>query len=182
MNADAVLTDGIIVDDDAVQKSRAHFMLVVPRSSERVQSGEDGCFQLCTTYQFSWPGAAAERCNRGDVCRVWAIRQSKSEIRQLFGNVPSICNSHAENSPIYMKVPATYVGLLMINHIIIFFIAVLERSHIVECVAIFNYEKIPNIDQDITILMIIDCRIDCREVPKMIRKNGQFGTDEWPRP
>ena len=43
MNADAVLIDGIIVDDDAVQKSRAHFILVVPRSSERIRSG---CFQL----------------------------------------------------------------------------------------------------------------------------------------
>lgn len=30
MKADAVLIDGIIVDDDAVQKSRAHFILVVP--------------------------------------------------------------------------------------------------------------------------------------------------------
>ena len=49
MNADAVLIDGIMVDDDAVKKSRAHFILVVPRSSKRMQSGEDGCFQLCTT-------------------------------------------------------------------------------------------------------------------------------------
>ena len=47
VKADAVMIDGIIVDDDdAVQKSRAHFMLVVLRSSERMQSGEDGCFQL----------------------------------------------------------------------------------------------------------------------------------------
>ena len=37
VKADAVLIDGIMVDDDAVQKSRAHFMLVVLRSSERMQ-------------------------------------------------------------------------------------------------------------------------------------------------
>ena len=50
MKADAVLIDGIIVDDDAVQKSRAHFILVVPRSSERIRSG---CFQLLSVLDSS---------------------------------------------------------------------------------------------------------------------------------
>ena len=62
----------------------------------------------------------------------------------------------------------------MLNHIIILFIAVLERSHIVEYVVIFNYEKNPNIDQDINNFMYSrlpnNCRIsdfDCR-TPKTL--------------
>ena len=70
----------------------------------------------------------------------------------------------------------------MINHIIILFIAFLERSHIVEYVAIFNYEKNPNIDQDINNFMYSRLPNDCRELPNLTRKNGQFGTDERPRP
>ena len=80
------------------------------------------------------------------VARVW-----------VFGSQnPRFCSYSAigaENSPSYVKVPITQVGLLMINHIIILFIAVLERSHIVEYVAIFNYEKKTNIDQDINNFM-----------------------------
>ena len=62
------------------------------------------------------------------------------------------------------------------------FIAVLERSHCVEYVETLNYEKNPNIDQDINNFMYSRLPNRLREVPKILRKNGQFGTDERPRP
>ena len=45
------------------------------------------------------------------------------------------------------------------NHKIILFIAVLDRSCTLEYVEIFNYEKTPNIDQDIR------KTAECRRVP-----------------
>ena len=56
VKADAVLIDGIIVDDDAVQKSRAHFILVVPTilyGDGDLQRGcrvEDGCCSIHQRY------------------------------------------------------------------------------------------------------------------------------------